>query len=119
MKSLTIALRTLAAIVVAAGVSATSQATTILQTLGWANGYENVSVAGTGVSDSGAAGGFSGIWNGTDILFFCDDLGHYFSLGETYTGDYEASTLTGTFANNLSRLYTEAYSTGIFTGTTV
>lgn len=119
MKSSTIAVRTLAAIIVAAGASATSQASTILQTLGWANGYETVSVAGTGVGDNGPAGGFSGIWNGTDILFFCDDLGHYFSLGATYTGDYVASTLTGTFANNLSRLYTEAYSTGIFTGTNV
>jgi len=116
-----IACRTIGAIALATGLVATVQAGTTLQTLGWANGYENVTVAGTAqpVGDSGPAGGFSGIWNGTDILFFCDDLNHYFSLGATYTDDYVASTLTGTFADNLSRLYTEAYSTGTPTDTTV
>lgn len=124
MNSLSIACRTLGATVVAAGFIATSHAGTILQTLGWANGYENVNVVGTAqpVADNGAAGGFAGIWNGIDILFFCDDLGHYFSLGSTYTDDYQASSLSllpGTFGNNLSRLFTEAYSSGTPTGTTV
>lgn len=116
-----IASRTLAAIVVATGVIAASHAGTILQTQGWANGYENVDVVGTAqpVADNGPAGGFEGIWNGTDILFFCDDLGHYFSLGAAYTNDYVASTLTGTFADNLSSLYTEAYGTGTPVDTTV
>jgi PEP-CTERM motif-containing protein len=102
---------------------ATSQAGTILQTLGWANGYQTVNVVGTAqpVSDNGPAGGFAGIWNGLDILFFCDDLGHYFSLGSTFTDDYQASSLSlapGTFGNNLSRLFTEAYSSGTPTDTT-
>jgi len=115
MKTLSIAYRTLCATAVAISCMATSQAG-VLQTIGWANGYENVNVAGTTppVGDNGAAGGFAGIWNGSDILFFCDDLSHYFSLGSTYTDDYVASTLSiapGTFGNNLSRLFTEAYST--------
>jgi len=115
-----IASRTLATIAVAIGLIAPSHAGTILQTIGWANGYEQVDVVGTAqpVADNGPAGGFDGIWNGTDILFFCDDLGHYFSLGSTYTDDYVATPLTGTFADNLSRLYTEAYSTGTPVDTT-
>jgi hypothetical protein len=122
--SIAIARRTLAVIVVAIGFVATSQAGTILQTLGWANGYENVNVVGTAqpVADNGPAGGFAGTWNGIDILFFCDDLSHYFSLGATYTDDYQASSLSllpGTFGNNLSRLFTEAYSTGTPADTTV
>lgn len=121
MKTLLIAYRTLGAIVVSISFTATVQAGTILQTIGWANGYENVSVAGTTppVSHNGPAGGFAGIWNGMDILFFCDDLSHYFSLGSTYTDDYQASTLSGTFADNLSRLFTEAYSIGTPADTTV
>jgi PEP-CTERM motif len=115
MRPLSIACQTLGAIVVSIGFMATAQAGTILQTIGWANGYESVNVAGPGVGDNGPAGGFAGIWNGLDILFFCDDLSHYFSLGSTYTDDYAATTLAttpGTFGNNLSRLFTEAYSTG-------
>jgi PEP-CTERM motif len=122
MKPLLIARRTLGATVVAISFVATAQAGTILQTLGWANGYENVSVVGTTVADNGSAGGFAGIWNGIDILFFCDDLDHYFSLGSTYTDDYQASSLSllpGTFGNQLSRLFTEAYSTGTPADTTV
>jgi PEP-CTERM motif len=121
MKTLSIAYRTLCATVAAISCMATSQAG-VLQTIGWANGYENVNVAGTTppVGDNGAAGGFTGIWDGLDILFFCDDLSHYFSLGSTYTDDYVASTLSGTFGNNLSRLFTEAYSiTGSPADTTV
>jgi hypothetical protein len=124
MKPLAMVSRTLAATVVAISCIATSQAGTVLQTLGWANGYENVSVVGTAqpVADNGPAGGFAGIWNGLDILFFCDDLDHYFSLGSTYTNDYQASSLSllpGTFGNNLSRLFTEAYSSGTPADTTV
>jgi hypothetical protein len=122
MKILSIACRSLGAIVVSISFMAAAQAGTILQTIGWANGYENVSVAGTApppVSDNGPAGGFAGIWNGMDILFFCDDLSHYFSLGSTYTDDYQASSLAGTFGNNLSRLFTQAYSTGTPADTTV
>ena len=109
MNPLSIASRTLRAAIVATSFVATAQAGTILQTLGWANGYENVNVVGTAqpVGDNGSAGGFAGIWNGMDILFFCDDLDHYFSLGSTYTDDYQASSLSllpGTFGNKLSRL---------------
>jgi hypothetical protein len=49
-------------------------------------------------------------------------LDHYFSLGSTYTDDYQASSLSllpGTFGNNLSRLFTEAYSIGTPADTTV
>lgn len=117
MKLISIARHTLGPIVVSIGFMATAQAGTILQTIGWANGYESVSVAGSAqpVSYNGAAGGFTGIWNELNILFFCDDLGHFFSLGTTYTDDYQATSLSlapGTFGNNLSRLFTEAYSTG-------
>jgi PEP-CTERM motif len=122
MKTLSIAYRTLGAVVVSISFMATVQAGTILQTIGWANGYENVSVAGATpplVGDNGPAGGFAGIWNGMDILFFCDDLSHYFSLGSTHTDDYQASSLSGTFGNNLSRLFTEAYSIGTPADTTV
>jgi hypothetical protein len=124
MNPLSIACRTFRAAIVATSFVATAQAGTILQTLGWANGYENVNVVGTAqpVGDNGSAGGFAGIWNGMNILFFCDDLDHYFSLGSTYTDDYQASSLSlmpGTFGNQLSRLFTEAYSTGTPTDTTV
>ena len=57
-----------------------------------------------------------------DILFFCDDLDHYFSLGSTYTDDYQASSLSllpGTFGNKLSRLFTEGYNSGTPADTTV
>jgi hypothetical protein len=57
-----------------------------------------------------------------DILFFCDDLDHYFSLGSTYTDEYQASSLSllpGTFGNKLSRLFTETYNSGTPTDTTV
>jgi hypothetical protein len=49
---------------------ATAQVSTILQTLGWANGYENVNVVGTAqpIGDNGSAGGFAGIWNGLDTV---------------------------------------------------
>jgi hypothetical protein len=121
MKTLSIAYRTLGAIAVSISFAATVQAGPTLQTIGWANGYENVSVAGTTppVSYNGPAGAFAGIWNGKDILFFCDDLGHYFSLGSTYTDDYQASTLSGTLGDNLSRLFTEAYNTGTPADTTL
>jgi len=124
MNPLSIACRTFRAAIVATSFVATAQAGTILQTLGWANGYENVNVVGTAqpVGDNGSAGGFAGIWNGMDILFFCDDLDHYFSLGSTYTDDYQASSLSllpGTFGNQLSRLFTEAYNSGTPADTTV
>ena len=117
MKPLTIVRQTIGAAVLVSSLIATAEAGPTLQTLGWANGYENVSVSGTAqpVADNGNAGGFAGIWNGLDIIFFCDDLEHYFSLGSTYTDDYQAFTLSllpGSFGESLSRLFTEAYSGG-------
>src|SRR5260221_12176327 len=96
MKPVSIARNTFCGVVVAMGSIATSQAGTILQTLGWANGYETVNVVGTAqpVSDNGPAGGLAGIWKRLGILVFCDDLGHYFSPGSTFTHDYQASRLS-------------------------
>ncbi len=67
-----------------------AQATNTLVTSGWANGYESFAVSNH--SGTVPAGGFTGTWNGTPIVFWCEELGQSFGLGGTYT-DYTAAPL--------------------------
>jgi hypothetical protein len=83
---------------------------TSLQTTGWlAPPPLSFGVHRTvGGNQNVQAGGFNGIWdNTTPIVFWCFDLDHFFSLGNTY--DYTASALGGSIADTLARLFNEAY----------
>jgi hypothetical protein len=82
---------------------------------GFANGSENflLSASFTPVENPVPAGGFTGTFGGTPILFWCADLMRTFSFGTSY--DYTASLYTNT---NLSRLFTEVGGSAAATATT-
>jgi hypothetical protein len=79
-----------AAICVALCAAPAAQATNTLVTSGWANGHESFAVSNH--SGTVYAGGFTGTWNGTPIVFWCEELGQNFGLGGTYT-EYTAGPL--------------------------
>jgi hypothetical protein len=61
-------------------------------------------------------GGFAGIWNATESIFFwCFDLDHFFTLPGTYTNDYVQTTVgayapgDATLELQLEQLFAEAW----------
>jgi hypothetical protein len=92
-----------------------------LQTTGWMSVVtppqppETFSLhRGATVQNNIQTGGFAGIWNTTEAIFFwCFDLDHFFNLGSTYTNDYVETTVaayTGdaTLDLQLRQLFEEA-----------
>lgn len=88
-----------------------------LVTIGWAsgNGYSEIFSVSTPTANGVPTGGFTGIWAGHSIIFWCYELTQHFSLGGTYT-DYTAytppippPTITTGQVNELSELFTEAF----------
>jgi hypothetical protein len=75
----------------------------VLQTTGWLNGHEAFDVTG-GPYSSLPVGGFTGKWNGVDIVFWCVELSQFFNPGTSYP-DYTASPLNNSL---LSALFQEA-----------
>jgi hypothetical protein len=67
-----------------------AQANPTLVASGWANGHEDFTVSNH--SGTVHAGGFSGTWGGTPIVFWCYEMGQSFGLPGTYT-DYTAIPL--------------------------
>jgi hypothetical protein len=102
--------------VVALGAAQLAFATTItLHTTGFANGFsESFDFTGEPFSPV-STGGFTGTINldPTPITFFCFDLGHFFSPGNSY--QYDDSIQTGGKFDELSRLFTEGFSTSTTT----
>ena len=81
---------------------------TLFQTGGFVDPPVAVSVASPAYS--GGAGGFSGIWDPSGaaipILYWCYEIGQFFSPGTTY--NYTASILSTPLSNpDLSKLFTE------------
>ena len=70
-----------------------AQANPTLVANGYANGHEVFTVSNH--SGSVNAGGFSGTWGGTPIVFWCYEMGQTFNLPGTYT-DYSAIPLINT-----------------------
>ena len=91
-----------------------ARATTLVGN-GYANGSESFLISATfnPVVNPVNAGGFTGTFGGTPILFWCADLLHTFSFGVPY--DYTASLYVNT---NLSRLFTEVGGSAAATSTT-
>ena len=79
----------------------------LLHTTGFANGYETFSVTAPSANNA-PTGAFSGIWNGTPIVFFCAELTQFFGFGNNYT-DYTASNPSGPKFTLLSELFTEGF----------
>jgi hypothetical protein len=82
---------------------------------GYANGSEAFLLSATfnPVVNPVNAGAFTGTFGGNPILFWCADLLHTFSFGQSY--DYVASLYTNP---NLSRLFTEVGGSASATTTT-
>jgi hypothetical protein len=90
--------RMLAGCALAAALTVTPAHATSLQTTGWlAPPPDAFTVHRGAIAQNVHAGGFTGVWGGTtNIVFWCFDLDHFFSLGGTY--DYQAIALTGALA---------------------
>jgi len=99
--------RALAGAIVAAGIAAAGHAQgNVLQTTGWLNGSETFDLSSGGTAYNGIpTGGFTGKWNGVNIVFWCVELNQYFSPGTSYS-DYVATPLTNAL---LSELFQEAF----------
>jgi hypothetical protein len=95
------------AAVAGAALCATPLARADLVTGGFANGYETFSVTAPAANNV-PTGGFTGVWDGTPIIFFCFELTQYFSPGTTYT-DYTASNPSSPQFMLLGELFTEAF----------
>jgi len=76
---------------VAVSTAPVAQANPTLDSIGWANGYENFTVSNH-LSGGVSAGGFSGTWGGTPIVFWCYEMTQSFSFPGPYT-DYHAVPL--------------------------
>jgi hypothetical protein len=85
-----------------------------LHTIGFAKPSESFDFTGEPFSPV-QTGGFTGSIDGdlTQFTFFCFDLGHFFSPGNTYL--YDDSVVTGGKYDELSRLFTEGFSTATST----
>ena len=102
------------AVVGALALGGVAQANT-LDTTGSLNGSVNLTVHQGALTETVAAGGFTGNWHSggspdivSPIVFWCFELSEYFSPGTSYTG-YTASALGGPVASRIVQLFHEAF----------
>ncbi len=82
------------------------------QPTGYAAGSQQF---GLSIGGSPNAGGFSGLWNGSPITFWCIELTQYFSFGSHYT--YGVSQPNNATFTLLGKLFTEAYGMALLDST--
>src|SRR5438105_1819836 len=83
-----------------------------LQTIGWVSPPPDTFTVHRGATSQNVyTGGFTGVWNLTESIFFwCFDLDHYFQLGHTYTNDYVVAAVSDPLNTELRQLFEEAFS---------
>jgi hypothetical protein len=99
-------------------VAAPALATDILHTTGWMapTPPDNFTLHRDGSADvrGGGVGGFTGTWNGEEIVFWCYDLDQFFNFNHNYS-DYTRADYAGADADELRRLFAVAFDDSLFT----
>ncbi len=82
----------------------------VLGTTGFKAGSQSFGLSLNGSSSNVSAGGYTGTWNSSAIVFWCIELTQYFGFGGNYT-DYTASLPGNSSFGMLGQLFNEAYGT--------